>query len=92
LEKKMPVGIRELKNNLSQYLEKVKRGDSLGITDRGKIIAYILPAEKSPNYEELIRMVREDKAQWRGGKPAGSSKPPVAKGKPVSEIVIEERR
>ena len=88
----MPVGIRELKNNLSQYLDKVKRGDSLGITDRGKIIAYILPAEKSPAYEELIRMVREDKAAWRGGKPAGSLKPAVAKGKPVSEIVVEERR
>lgn len=88
----MPVGIRELKNNLSQYLDKVKQGDSLAITDRGKIIAYILPAEKSPNYEELIRMVREDTAAWSGGKPAGSLKPAVAKGKPVSEIVVEERR
>lgn len=88
----MPVGIRELKNNLSQYLDKVKQGDNLAITDRGKIIAYILPAEKSPNYEELIRMVREDKASWKGGKPSGSSKPVSAKGKPVSEIVIEERR
>jgi len=88
----MPVGIRELKNNLSQYLDKVKRGDSLGITDRGKIIAYILPAEKSPDYEELIRMVREDKAAWRGGKPAGSLERVVAVGRPVSEIVIEERR
>ena len=88
----MPVGIRELKNNLSQYLDKVKQGDSLGITDRGTIIAYILPAEKSPDYEELIRMVREDKAAWKGGKPAGSSKPTVAKGKPISEIVVEDRR
>ena len=88
----MAVGIRELKNNLSQYLDKVKKGDSLAITDRGTIIAFILPAEKSPDYEELIRMVREDKAAWRGGKPAGSLKPVEATGKPVSEIVVEERR
>ncbi|OGD24325.1 MAG: hypothetical protein A2Y69_04930 [Candidatus Aminicenantes bacterium RBG_13_59_9] len=88
----MPVGVRELKNKLSQYLEKVKQGDSLGVTDRGKIIAYIFPAEKSPDYEELIRMVREDKAAWKGGKPAGSLKPVEATGKPVSEIVVEERR
>ena len=88
----MAVGIRELKNNLSQYLDKVKRGDSLGITGRGKIIAYILPAEKSPNFEELIRMVREDKAAWKGGKPSGSLKRVAAIGRPVSEIVIEERR
>jgi prevent-host-death family protein len=88
----MPVGIRELKNNLSQYLDKVKQGDSLAITNHGTIIAYIFPAEKSPDYEELIRMVREDKAAWRGGKPAGSLKPIEATGKPVSEIVVEERR
>ena len=88
----MPVGIRELKNNLSQYLDKVKQGDNLAVTDRGKIIAYIFPAEKSPNYEELIQMVREDTAAWGGGKPAGSLKRAEATGRPVSEIVIEERR
>ncbi len=88
----MPVGIRELKNNLSQYLDKVKQGENLAVTDRGKIIAYILPAEKSPNHDELIRMVREEKASWKGGKPAGSAKPATAEGKPVSEIVTEERR
>jgi hypothetical protein len=37
-------------------------------------------------------MVREDKAAWKGGKPAGSLKPVEATGKPVSEIVVEERR
>ncbi len=88
----MPVGIRELKNRLSRYLDKVKQGENLAVTEHGKIIAYILPAEKSPSYEELIQMVREDRAAWKGGKPAGSSKPVAAKGKPVSEIVIEERR
>jgi prevent-host-death family protein len=88
----MPVGIRELKNRLSQYLDKVKRGENLAVTDRGKIIAYILPAEKSPSHDELLRMVREDKAAWKGGKPSGSAHPAAAKGKPVSEIVTEERR
>ena len=88
----MPVGIRELKNKLSAYLEKVKRGEQLAVTERGKVIAYILPSEKSPAYEELIQLVRDDKADWKGGKPAGSAKPVAAKGKPVSQIVIEERR
>lgn len=88
----MPVGIRELKNKLSSYLEKVKQGEQLAVTERGKIIAYILPSEKSPGYEELIQLVREDRASWKGGKPAGSAKPAAAKGKPVSQIVVEERR
>jgi len=88
----MPVGIRELKNKLSRYLEMVKDGESLAVTERGKVIAYVFPAERSPDYEELIQMVREEKADWSGGKPSGSSKPVIAKGKKVSEIVIEERR
>lgn len=88
----MPVGIRELKNKLSQYLDKVKQGENLAVTERGKIIAYILPAEKSPSHDEILRMVREDKAAWKGGKPSGSANPATAEGKPVSEIVIEERR
>ena len=88
----MPVGIRELKNKLSRYLEKVTEGQSLAVTERGKVIAYVFPAERSPDYEELIQMVREEKADWSGGKPSGSSKPVIAKGKKVSEIVIEERR
>lgn len=74
------------------YLEKVKQGEKLAVTEHGKIIAYILPSERSQNYEELIQLVREDKAVWKGGKPAGSAKPAAAKGKPVSRIVIEERR
>jgi len=88
----MSVGIRELKNKLSRYLERVKEGESLAVTEHGKVIAYILPAEKSQDYEGLVRMVREAKADWSGGKPSGSPEPAEAKGKPVSEIVTEERR
>jgi prevent-host-death family protein len=88
----MPVGIRELKNKLSYYLERVKGGEPLAVTEHGRTIAYIVPSKKAPAYEELARMVREDLASWKGGKPEGSAKPVKAKGKPVSRIVIEERR
>ncbi len=33
------VGIRELKNRLSEYLRAVKRGERVLITDRGQVIA-----------------------------------------------------
>ncbi len=33
------VGIRELKNNLSQYLKKVEAGQPIAITDRGRVVA-----------------------------------------------------
>ena len=37
------VGIRELKNRLSEYLREVRRGEHLLITDRGEVIGELLP-------------------------------------------------
>ena len=37
------VGIRELKNHLSEYLRKVRLGDSVLITDRGEVVAEFSP-------------------------------------------------
>jgi hypothetical protein len=37
-------------------------------------------------------MVRDGLASWQGGKPQGSAQPVEVKGKPISKIVIEERR
>jgi prevent-host-death family protein len=88
----MPVGIRELKNKLSHYLKAVRQGEKLAVTDRGAVIAYITPAEKSDEYERLVRLIRDQKASWKGGKPAGSKHPAKTSGKPISQIVIEERR
>ncbi len=35
------VGIRELKNRLSEYLREVRAGDSVLVTDRGEVVAEI---------------------------------------------------
>lgn len=37
------VGIRELKNHLSEYLRKVRLGDSVLVTDRGEVVAEFSP-------------------------------------------------
>lgn len=37
------VGIRELRQNLSIYLEKVKTGSTFAVTDRGKPVAVLRP-------------------------------------------------
>jgi prevent-host-death family protein len=88
----MPVGIRELKNGLSRHLDRVRRGEKLAVTDRGRVIAYLIPSDETEEDEALIRLVKEDKAAWRGGKPAGSAEPARTTGKPISRIVIEDRR
>lgn len=37
------VGIRELKNRLSEYLRQVKAGESVLVTDRGEVVAEFSP-------------------------------------------------
>ena len=37
------VGIRELKNRLSEYLREVRAGESVLVTDRGEVIAELSP-------------------------------------------------
>lgn len=48
------VGIRELRQNLSRYLERVKAGEDLAVTERGTVVARLVPAGGSADlYAEL---------------------------------------
>ena len=85
-------GVRELKNKLSHYLREVKKGRSIMITERGKIVATIVPAQERATAEKLQKLARSGLGTWRGGKPKGASRSVVVKGKPVADIVLEERR
>ncbi len=38
------VGVRELRQNLSKYLERVKDGEALVVTERGRQVARLIPA------------------------------------------------
>lgn len=55
------VGVRELRQNLSVHLERVKGGETLQVTEFGRIVAILapLPAER---LTPLERMVREGRA------------------------------
>lgn len=37
------VGVRDLKNRLSEYLRHVRLGESILVTDRGEVVAELLP-------------------------------------------------
>lgn len=86
------VGVRELKNNLSQYLRDVKNGKPVAITERGKSIAVLMPVGSEPDLQIARELSAKGIGSWKGGKPKGASRPVVIKGKPVSKIVLEERR
>ncbi|MBI5181795.1 MAG: type II toxin-antitoxin system prevent-host-death family antitoxin [Nitrospirae bacterium] len=88
----MSTGIKDLKNKLSHYLREVKKGEKILITEREKVIATIVPVERVEEDSNLLSLVKEGFAVWKGGKPAGSRRPVKIKGKTVSEIVLEDRR
>lgn len=41
------VGVRELRQNLSKYLARVKEGADLAVTERGQVVARLIPAGPS---------------------------------------------
>ena len=86
------VGVKELKNNLSRYLRKVKSGERIIITDRKKEVALMAPLIKEPVEEEILRLVQSGAANWAGGKPTGLSKRIISRGKSVSDAVLQDRR
>lgn len=49
------VGVRELRQNLSRYLERVKEGETLTVTERGHEVARLVPSgpDIDPYYLEL---------------------------------------
>jgi prevent-host-death family protein len=38
------VGVRELRQNLSRYLDRVKAGEALVVTERGREVARLIPS------------------------------------------------
>lgn len=52
------VGVRELKNRLSEFLRLVRAGERILVTDRGEVIAEIGPPGGAPE-EELPPKLRE---------------------------------
>jgi antitoxin (DNA-binding transcriptional repressor) of toxin-antitoxin stability system len=43
------VGVRDLKNRLSEYLRRVRSGEGLLITDRGEVVAELAPPGSRPS-------------------------------------------
>jgi len=48
------VGIRELKNGLSRYLARVRRGEEIVVTDRGAPVARLVAVSASDPLAALI--------------------------------------
>src|SRR5436305_1635646 len=92
------VSISEAKNKLSALLDKVKAGETIVITDRGRPIARLEPAA-SQGDDDDGRLARLERAglirRGRGPIPLDLIRQPPPKpknGASVLEALLEERR
>ena len=89
------VGSRELKNRLGRYLGLVGRGETIIVTDRGKPVARLVPPEPEPettySVENLLKRLEAEGHLRRGTRPFRRFKPIRVKGKPMSQMILEDR-
>jgi prevent-host-death family protein len=85
------VGTRELKSKLSEYMRRVKGGETIIVTERGKPIGQITPIR--PTIEEKLQAVVDaGLADWNGKKLKPGKPVAINRGsKQISDLVAEDR-
>ncbi len=93
------VGVRDLKNKLSEYLRRVRLGERVLVTDRGQVVAELLPPGQGPGDPSVP--VGLQSLSRRGlltlGVPAGTALYPALPRKPgerrrsAAQLLDEER-
>ena len=85
----MSVGIREFRNSLSKYLDAVKAGESITVTEHGKPVAEVRPIGRRTTYEQLIADGRISPPQRNS---RGKLPDPIRVKGGVSDLIAEQRR
>jgi antitoxin (DNA-binding transcriptional repressor) of toxin-antitoxin stability system len=91
--------LSDVKNDLSRYVARARRGERIRILIRGVAVAEIGPLEAAleGEGEENSRLAELERRglirRGRGGLEPGVLKPgPRPRGRPTSDLLIEERR
>lgn len=89
--------ITELKNGLSAFIDKVRAGDTIVVTDRGVPVAVIEPVATRLDWDErLSRLERTGLVKRGSGKPPlelmRTPGPKLRGGVSLVDAVLEERR
>ncbi|MBM4382214.1 MAG: type II toxin-antitoxin system prevent-host-death family antitoxin [Deltaproteobacteria bacterium] len=94
MAKERIIGVRELRERLSDYLELVANGESLTIGTRKAAVARLVPAAPLSEGEALDRLAAEGRIQKPRGKLRlrGPVKLRKRQTKSVSDQVVEDRR
>jgi len=90
------VGVKELKNRLTHYLRRTKQGEEIVVTERGTPVALIHPitgAVKAVSVEgKLASLAAQGAVTLPTQKPLARIRLVKVSGKPISKLILEERR
>ena len=96
VHKTSSVGIRQLKAELSQQLRRVRAGETIEVTDRGRVIAMITPVSSTEDHPAIVwarSMIAAGKVSWSGKRLTPPERRARLGGNArVSDAVIEDRR
>ncbi|MEO8509762.1 MAG: type II toxin-antitoxin system prevent-host-death family antitoxin [Chloroflexota bacterium] len=88
------IGIRELRQNASEYIRRAAQGETIEVTDRGRPVARLSPLPKAESV--LDRLIAEGKATAAKGdlRAAVKSLKPAAPipGQPWISQILDELR
>lgn len=87
--------MKELKARLSAYLAQVKRGETVSVTERGHVVARIIPAAGRQEHfpEALAEKLVAGDISW-SGRPFTPSMPTITlhgAGPSMSDLVSQQR-
>lgn len=89
----MRIGVRELRQNASRYLARVKSGESLEVTERGRLVAVLSPpGEARGARERLLAAGRLLPATGPSGRLRAPNPAPVGEGEPTNRELLDAGR
>jgi len=87
------IGVRELRQHASRYLALVKAGESVEVTERGKLVALLTPPEQPRSARErLLAAGRLLPAVSPSARLRCSQPVPVASGEPTNQELLDAQR
>ncbi len=87
------IGVRELRQNASRYLALVKAGETVEVTERGRLVALMVsPAGSQTARERLVAGGKLIPAPSPTGRLRSSRPVPVSAGEPTNRELLEAER
>jgi prevent-host-death family protein len=76
------VGLFEAKQKLSELVERASKGERIGITRRGKLAAFLVPARSEVSLKEAFEQINRIRLRAK----------PLPKGMTIKDLIEEGRR